>query len=211
MIQMARIESEETEPHILLVEGRNDKHVVWQICNRNPELPDFFISDRGDINAVIESIGPEFLAAGRQALGILVDTDDRPQARWDEIAHQLRAFGVQPPVAPDPTGTIISGVEPRVGVWLMPDNTQAGEIEEFVASMIPDDDPVWPMSQDYIDGLPRYEGKFADGKTLRAKIHAWLATRADPRLMGQAIGTHDLQVNGPLCQRFLVWLNRLFG
>lgn len=208
---MARIESDQTEPHILLVEGRNDKHVVWQICNRNPELPDFFISDRGDINAVMESIGPEVLVPGRQALGILVDTDDHPQARWDEIAHQLRAFGVQPPVGPDPTGTIISSAEPRVGVWLMPDNALAGEIEEFVAGMIPHNDPVWPWSQQYIGSIPDEERKFAPGKTLRAQIYAWLATRADPRLMGQAIGTRDLEIDGPLCQRFLAWLNRLFG
>lgn len=207
---MARIEADGMEPRLLLVEGRNDKHVVWQICNRTPDLPDFFISDRGDITALRESIGPEVLAPGRQALGILVDTDDHPQSRWDEIAHQLRIHGVQPPAAPDPAGTIIPGTEPRVGVWLMPDNAQSGEIEEFVASLIPGDDPVWPLSQDYIDGLPSYEGKFAEGKTLRAKIHAWLATREDPRLMGQAIGTHDLEIDGPLCQRFLAWLTRLF-
>ena len=208
---MARIDSDESEPHLLLVEGRNDKHVVWQICNRHPELPDFFISDRGDINAVMESIGPEILAADRQALGILVDTDDDPRSRWDEIAYQLRAFGVQPPSGPDPDGTIIPGVVPRVGVWLMPGNNLAGEIEEFVASMVPSGDPVWPLAQAYIDGLPSYDGKFPEGKTLRAKIYAWLATRADPRLMGQAIGRGDLETNGPLCQRFLAWLNRLFN
>lgn len=207
---MARIESDEAEPQILLVEGRNDKHVVWQICNRKPELPDFFISDRGNINAVLESIGPEVLVPGRQALGILVDTDDHPQSRWDEIAHQLRIYGVQPPAAPDPAGTIISGTEPRVGVWLMPDNALAGEIEEFVAGMIPRDDPVWPLSQRYIDSIPGEERKFARGKTLRAQIYAWLATREDPRLMGQAIGTRDLEIDGPLCQRFLAWLDRLF-
>ena len=93
---MARIDSDESEPQLLLVEGRNDKHVVWQICNRHPELPDFFISDRGDINAVMESIGPEILAADRQALGILVDTDDDPRSRWDEIAYQLRALASNP-------------------------------------------------------------------------------------------------------------------
>ncbi len=208
---MARIESDETEPQLLLVEGRNDKHVVWQICNRNPELPDFFISDRGNINAVLESIGPEFLAPGRQALGILVDTDDHPRARWDEIAHQLRTYGVQPPAAPDPTGTVIPGAERRVGVWLMPDNTLAGEIEEFVAGMIPRDDPVWPLSQQYIDSISDDDRKFAPGKTLRAQLYAWLATREDPRLMGQAIGTRDLEINGLLCQRFVTWLNRLFS
>lgn len=208
---MAHIEADGMEPRLLLVEGRNDKHVVWQICNRTLDLPDFFISDRGDINSVRESIGPEVLAPGRQALGILVDTDDHPQSRWDEIAHQLRIHGVQTPAAPDPGGTIISGAEPRVGVWLMPDNQLPGEIEEFVESMIPGDDPVWPLSQAYIDGLPSYEGKFTEGKSLRAKIYAWLATREDPRMMGQGIGRHDLEIDGPLCQRFLAWLARLFA
>lgn len=211
MIGVARIDSDQAEPQLLLVEGRNDKHVVWQICNRSPHLPDFYISERGDVNSVLASIGPELLAEGRQALGILVDTDDHPQARWDEIAHRLRINGFPAPVSPDPDGTIIPGTELRVGVWLMPDNVLMGEIEEFVERMIPAGDPVWPMSQDYIDGLPDYEGKFADGKTLRAKIHAWLATRADPRLMGQAIGTNDLDIDGPLCQRFLAWLSRLFA
>ena len=211
MIGVARIDSDQAEPQLLLVEGRNDKHVVWQICNRSPHLPDFYISERGDVNSVLASIGPELLAEGRQALGILVDTDDNPQARWDEIAHRLRINGFPAPVSPDPDGTIISGAELRVGVWLMPDNVLTGEIEEFVERMIPAGDPVWPMSRDYIDRLPAYAGKFAGGKTLRAQIYAWLATRADPRLMGQAIGTHDLDIDGPLCQRLLAWLGRLFA
>ena len=28
----------------------------------------------------------------------------------------------------------------------MPDNASAGEIEDFVRSMVPDDDPVWASS-----------------------------------------------------------------
>ena len=100
---------------------------------------------------------------------------------------------------------------PRVGVWLMPDNQSPGELEDFVAQMIPDGDPVWPLSQDYIDGIPVSDRKFAHGKTLRAKIHAWLAAREDPRQMGLAIRARDLDIGGDLCTRFTAWLDMLFG
>lgn len=207
---MARIESDQTEPRILLVEGRNDKHVVWQLCDLYPEMPDFFIADRGDINAIIDSIGPELLAPGRQALGIMADADDDLQSRWDEVLYQLRTNGVQPPTSPDPRGTIISDVQPRVGVWLMPDNSLTGEIEEFIQKMIPDNDPVWPLAQRYINDIPDLHRKFPRGKTLRAQIHAWLSARQEPRLMGSAVRTKDLDASGALCQSFLDWLSRLF-
>lgn len=93
----------------------------------------------------------------------------------------------------------------------MPDNSANGELEEFVAEMIPAGDPVWPLAQDYINGIPSDARKFPDGKSLRAQIYAWLSARADPRQMGSAIGTHDLLVNGELCQKFVTWLTRLFA
>ena len=97
-----------------------------------------------------------------------------------------------------------------IGIWLMPD-TSAGELEDFVAQMIPGEDAVWPLSQSYIAGIPAADRKFAAHKTLRAQIHAWLAAREDPRQMGLAIRTGDLDVNGPLCRKFVVWLTNLFG
>ena len=76
--------------------------------------------------------------------------------------------------------------------------------------MIPDCDPVWPLARAYIDGIPCAERKFIPKKQQRAEVHAWLAAREDPRLMGAAIGARDLDVDGPLCQSFVAWLERLF-
>ena len=210
---MAHIEpsSSRPEPRVLLVEGQNDKHVVLQLCNRHPEIPDFYIQDSGNINELLAAIGPQALAPGRQTLGILADTDDSLQSRWDELAHQLRGVGIPLPPSPEPGGTIIPASRLRVGVWLMPNNQNTGELEDFVAQMIPHADPVWPLARQYIDGIPLSARKFAAGKTRRAEIHAWLAARAEPRLMGSAIRTHDLSTNAPLCQTFLTWLNRLFN
>ncbi|MDE0446871.1 MAG: hypothetical protein OXH96_09385 [Spirochaetaceae bacterium] len=93
----------------------------------------------------------------------------------------------------------------------MPDNVSAGQVEEFFAGMIPSDDPVWPRSEAYIDGIPAADRKFASGKVLRAKVHSWLATRAEPRMMGAAVGAGDLNVGAPDAVRLVAWLNRLFN
>lgn len=208
---MARIEPSGTEPRLLLVEGPNDKHVVWQVCNHHPALPDFYIHDRNGVNAVLGSIGSELIVPGRRALGILVDSDDSRHSRWDEVVYQLREEGITPPNSPHPDGTTIATGNQRVGVWLMPNNQAAGELEDFVAQMIPAGDPVWPLAQDYIAGIPPSARKFADGKTLRAQLHSWLAAREDPRQMGLAIRARDLAVDSELCRKFTAWLTRLFA
>ena len=93
----------------------------------------------------------------------------------------------------------------------MPDNRSAGELEDFVKALIPDGDPVWPMAVRYIEGIPPGVRKFTSNKILRAKIHAWLATRKEPRKMGTAIYARDLNAAAPVAIRFTDWLRELFG
>ena len=194
---------------VLLVEGPNDKHVVLRLCNFHEEMPKFWILDKEGIEVLLEAIGSEVRAPGRKAVGILVDANDDLDARWNAVANRLREENIEVPNSPELTGTIIDS-NPRVGIWLMPNNTSPGELENFVSEMIPDDDPVWPLSEDYIDGIPEKARKFTEKKILRAKIHAWLATREDPRQMGVAIGARDLHVDGPLSTTFANWLRQLF-
>ena len=86
-----------------------------------------------------------------------------------------------------------------------------GELENFVAEMIPDDDPIWPLARRYIDGIPERDRKFAKKKTMRAKVHAWLATRKTPGFMGSEIGQGDMRTDGPLVVQFTDWLRKLFA
>lgn len=194
---------------VLLVEGPNDEHVVRHLCNRHQAMPEFYIRGKGGIELLLEDIGLEILDPRRKAVGILVDANDDLDARWSAVANRLRAENIEVPSSPERTGTIIDST-PRVGIWLMPNNESPGELENFVSEMIPDDDPVWPLSENYIDGIPKADRKFAEKKILRAKIHAWLATREDPRQMGAAIGAHDLHVDGTLSTAFANWLQQLF-
>ena len=77
--------------------------------------------------------------------------------------------------------------------------------------MIPEDDPIWPRSEEYIDGIPVTERRFSAEKVMRAKIYAWLATRPMPGRMGSAIGARDLRVFGEPGTDFSAWLVTLFG
>ena len=174
-------------------------------------MPDFEISDKKGFPKLRDAIGPELKVSGRTALGILVDANDDFNARWKAIRHQLRRGAINLPPPPTPqAGTVVDGT-PRVGVWLMPDNQSAGELEDFIERLMPAGDPVWPRAGRYIEAIPTDDRQFATGKILRAKIHAWLATRAEPRKMGAAIGVGDLNATDPLATQFADWLRRLFG
>ena len=94
---------------------------------------------------------------------------------------------------------------------MMPDNKSSGELEYLVAGMIPAGDVVWPLSEAYIASIPSEARKFTEGKILRAKVHAWLATREEPRKMGAAIGARDLNAGAPAAVQLVDWLRRLFG
>ena len=203
---------------LLLVEGEDDKHVIRHLSERWDRSLEFAIKDYEGIENVLPSIRDHIDELGRPAIGVVVDADGNALNTWNRVCARIRESeqAVSPiPTAPDPEGTIIpenpNTGSPRIGIWVMPDNVSPGELEVFVSHMIPATDRVWPLSQQYIDNIPVNERKFAESKTLRAQIHAWLATREDPRQMGLAIRTRDLAVNNPLSQTFLRWLSRLFA
>ena len=215
---------------ILLVEGQDDKHIVWQICRRNAASfaatrqgyamrvallsagTEFLIDERGSRSEVISAIRQE-ATTRRRAMGVLIDADADPTQCWEELATGFSRTTVSFPNTPNPAGVIIPEQpgQPRIGVWMMPDNQSAGELEDFVRQMIPSAAPVWPEAQRYIDNIPPGIREFAPDKTDKAKLYAWLSTRREPSRMGAAIGDGDLETTGPLCQTFITWLADLFG
>lgn len=209
---MALPRSAPSARRVLLVEGPDDKHVVRHLCKRHQSTPNFDILDRGGLEPLLETVGAELNVLGRKSVGILVDANDDLAARWKSVTDRLLNEGVTAPRQPTPKGTVIDTIEkPRVGIWIMPDNMLTGELEDFVMQMIPEGDPVWPLATRYIGEIPKADRKFQENKTRRAELYAWLAARENPRQMGSAIGSHDLNVDGNLCKNFLDWLKTLFA
>ena len=202
--------SELRPPKLLLVEGLDDKHVVEHLCRKVAHDLTFVCKETRGSDPLLKAISVETKLDGRRALGIVMDANDDLAARWQAIDHRLRGADVQLPDQPAHGGTVIDN-DPRVGVWLMPDNSGPGELENFVAELVPKDDLVWPLAKQYIDGIPREHRRFSSRKVLRAELHAWLATRQEPRMMGAAIGTGELDAEAPTANQFVDWLRTLFG
>ncbi len=88
----------------------------------------------------------------------------------------------------------------------MPDNGSAGEVEDFVAAMVPDDDPVWPLAEQFIAGIPAALREYTE----RKPTHAWLATRRKAGRMATAIRDGELEGKAPLPTACAAWLRRRF-
>ena len=210
------MQESDSHPRVLLVEGPDDKHVVIHLSERSELEQNFWIIEKEGKDKLIDSIVLEARTPGRTVLGIVLDANNNPDARWQALTDRLNRLRQEDhfelpelPEQPNPSGTIIEG-RLRVGVWLMPDNRSTGELEDFVGSMIPSGDPVWPLSEAYIEGIPPADRKFAPGKIQRAKVHAWLATREEPRRMGLAIKARDLVTDAANTAAFVNWLRTLF-
>ena len=203
---------------LLVVEGLNDQHLVLHLCRQgNPALEERFdFHNAQGYTAAVNSVRGFVNQADLTAVGIVVDGDNVPLEHWRQVIERIAdAYpNLSLPDAPDAAGTIIPADlvigSPRIGIWVMPDNQTTGELEDFAAQMIPDGDLVWPRSQAYIADIPPPARRFEDSKIIKSQVHAWLAARRFPGLMGIAVRDGDLTINGPLCQRFLAWLSRLF-
>lgn len=208
--------SGERASNVLLVEGQDDKHVVRHLCAKLAPDLSFCCSVTDGKDALLAAIPVVLKQNWRRAVGVLMDANDDIDGRWQAISGRLRDTTITIGLQPQAGGVFVAGdpsthLKPNFGVWLMPDNEQAGELEDFVIQLLPKDDPVWPLAERFIDDIPQERREFQPQKAGRAKLHAWLATRQRPMKMGAAIGAGSLDLTGPTAKALADWLTALFG
>lgn len=209
--------------NVLLVEGQDDLHVVLQLYKKaEGKDPNFCIRDMKGLPNLLADVNNEIRGRNRDIVGVIVDADDDPGARWGEVVNKISGIGITVQQTGRENGVVEPGKPdgesrwPRVGIWVMPNNVSEGEIEEFIDEMIPNA-PVRALARNYIEQAlnevtPSDDpGLLIRGKRLRGEVHAWLATRRRPRHMGAAIEADYLSTDGELCRSFMAWLRRLFG
>ncbi|WP_373769758.1 DUF3226 domain-containing protein [Delftia acidovorans] len=201
---------------ILMVEGKDDVHVVMHICGAR-ELGEISqIKEHGGKDKLLESIGIRVKESELDSLGILLDADTDLAARWDAVTHRLADAGyLNLPVIPDQEGTVILPPEgtllPRVGVWLMPNNLIEGILEDFLCFLVPEGDRLFEHVERSIDSIPNGCKNFEALAEPKAKIHTWLAWQNEPgKPLGQAISSKYLDAKLPTADKFAAWLTRTF-
>ncbi len=196
-------------PRLLLVEGADDEHVIGHLCEQTQGAANFDIAQLGGVSQMREEIEAHAKVPGRTALGIVIDANSDPQARWQSVSDAVERVGTALPTTPEPDGTVVTpsadGVL-RVGVWLMPDNKGPGELEDFLAELIPPGDDVWDLARRYVEQVPDDQLS----KPAKARIHAWLAVRTAGGRLGTSISAGVFDVQQPAAQSFVRWLHRVF-
>ena len=218
----------------LYVEGRDDSAVTCQLALKHQDLrepkgktgelaPKFEVHEDDPhgraIHGVDQLIGriPLLLRdKGVDRIGFVVDADDAVATRWNAIHRALIAAGYSStPLVADADGTIIEQpLQPRVGVWIMPDNRSSGVIENFIEAMIRPDDILLPQANCCVDEAILIERRIPDGPHHRQKavIHTWLAwQKKSGQPQGVAIREGYVDATSDPAQRYIAWLVRLFG
>ena len=203
----------DSSPNVLIVEGQDDKYIVDKLIAKHEHAARFDIRPKGGFPALRSSIRPEINASGRRTVGIIADANESPTDRWTSIRDALSEVDCTDiPEAPVPAGAILSGPRDiRVGVWLMPDNTRPGEVEDFIADMIPRTARSGrsPNSTS-TTSLPVYRS--SPRTNARALMYTPASQHAMPRAQwGLPSRSGDLDHNAPAAQSLVNWLRELFS
>lgn len=220
------------ENRILFVEGADDQHTIWAICEHfkieesfSIEIPDRTgkinrkakPTELGGIDNVLKAARLNLIAGSSaiERLGIVIDADQDLNSQWQKVSNLLSKAGyTNLPASPDFEGTIIrQDFLPTFGVWIMPDNQiSRGYLETFLTFLVPENNKCWEHAKNSVDALEDKPFiKQNVDHTTKAEIHTFLAWQEKPgKPFGQAITAKYLQADNPNCVKFVEWLKRLF-
>lgn len=211
---MANVCKQETD-YILLVEGLDDCHVIMALCNAHHLPVSFGIYECGGDDPLLKRLNALILQSNApKIIGIVMDADaDNVAGRWQQIKAKLKNRSYSFPENPNSSGTIINGDNgaPKLGIWLMPDNTTTGNLETFLIHLAD------PNSIEVAESCVRIAqeksvAKFNPNHYSKAVIHTYLAWQEPPgRPLGQSITTCALKYDIPIAAKFLAWLKILFA
>lgn len=197
---------------ILFVEGAEDQHVIYQLCNAH-QLANrtlFEVHPVDGVEAAIRAFEAAAVLKEKRAIGLIIDADADAAGRWAQVRQRLAKLG-HDVGDPSPGGLIVEGSDsPRLGVWLMPDNVLPGALEDFVATLVPPGDALWVRAEQTVAEIPPEDRRFK--VPIKATIHTWLAWQKEPGgPMGLAINKRYLDGDQPSARAVIAWLRRLFA
>ena len=197
----------------LLVEGNDDQHVIWALCEKF-NIPEVFdVIDCEGIDNLYESIPVRFKQSEIRTVGIIIDADIHLDDRWKRIKELLFNQGFKVPEDLPAEGLILSKGNVKAGVWIMPSNNTNGLLEDFVSFLVPQDDKLLPIVDATLTDIENKKlNKYSLIHKSKARIHSWLSWQEDPGTpMGLSITKRYLTTDNERCQQLISWLQELFA
>ena len=218
----------------LMVEGRDDWFVIKNLllahavklversdqelevtCNDVTATVGYSAYGEGGIPELLKSLPVRLKQSGLDRLVVVVDADTDLSARWASVTDVLARAGAETPLgSPHAGGTrfsIPSG--PTVDVWVMPDNSVAGMLEDFLRALVPKECSLLPQVDGFIASLPAAPNRYREAHRAKAVIHTWLSIQDPPgRPLGQAVMNRMVDPFHEPGTVFVTWLkNALVG
>ncbi len=198
----------------LLVEGKDDTHVIWALCEKFDVCQNFDVVDCEGISKLFELIPVQLKQAELKTLAIIVDADLNIEERWKELRNIFENNDYTLPSILPSNGLIHEENDKKIGVWLMPNNDVKGMLEDFVKFLIPENDNLKEISERILNELEENQHNLYNKDLHRTKafIHTWLAWQETPGTpMGLAITKKYLSTeDSEICIRFIEWLKIVF-
>jgi hypothetical protein len=198
----------------LLVEGNDDQHVIWALCDKFNIPETFDVIDCGGNDKLTEQIPVRFKQSGIETIGIIIDADTEINNRWASIKTLLTNQGFTVPNDLPLTGLILRNANnTSVGVWIMPNNNFNGMLEDFISFLVPKDDKLLPIINSTLDDIEKKKlNKYASIHKSKAIIHSWLSWQEAPGTpMGLSITKRYLTTDEDTCSLLITWLSELFN
>jgi hypothetical protein len=229
MPQPEKCNCQSEDERLLLVEGVNDCHAVFQLVWLvHKTAPVFGIHECGNDDKVLENLAARLVSSAprQKTLGVILDSDIKGvsadqviQSRLDQLRPRIGEFYALPKVFPegglilDPLATR-QGADrlPRLGVWLMPNNRAYGMFEDLLIESLKDEVKVYTtavVNKAKTDGI----ASFKDIHLSKAVIRTYMAWQDPPDIqyLGVAIKTKTFGNIEARCKQFIQWLEQLFG
>jgi len=200
----------------LLVEGNDDQHVIWALCEKNKLKENFDVIDCGGIEKLNNEIEVRLKSTDIldfDTLGIIIDADSDINKRWSTLKKMLIQKGFNLTNELPPSGLVYKNAEEvKIGIWIMPNNNLNGMLEDFIRFLVPKNDLLLPIANETLEQIEKQNlnqyNTIHKSKTL---IHTWLAWQEDPGTpMGLSITKKYLTTDEETCNKFVNWLKELF-
>lgn len=144
------------------------------------------------------------------AVLIMCDAESEPAERlWSRIRSKLSL----PEDSPLPASGFFgkAGNGRTVGVWIMPNNSRQGMIEDFYLNAIPPDDHELELASSFVRGLkkPKFakQDEFAMQRAYsKAQLTVWLGIQQEPAMPGEAIRRGYIRYDAPSLAALCNWL-----
>lgn len=206
--------------NLLIVEGQDDKRVIPELVEKagidwgEKKAEIVKIHELGGYEKLAEQFPGQLKNAGLRRLGILVDANTDPAARWRSLSGILALECVLPP-EPPPGGFIDTRTRSnkRLGVWMMPDNGARGMMETFLLALRPNTNAALLVHAEQAVDAARSScsAPFIEQHRDKALIHTWLAWQDPPgRQMHDAVKQAMLDPKLPYAAPFIAWFRQLY-